>query len=133
MKKHFVTFLSPGTFVAEETTKEIDSWDVNKAIEMSKGIVERYNAIPYGFFFTTRERGESDFDSKETKRSNLYYLGGEILTLEQVKSRYPDKDILISNMEINHYEKIVVNTNSWMCVRPLEKDDVILKVDFPKK
>ncbi len=34
MEKHFVTFLSPGTFVAEDRTLPIDSWDVNKAQEI---------------------------------------------------------------------------------------------------
>ena len=32
MQKHFVTFLSPGTFVAETSEKEIDSWDVYASI-----------------------------------------------------------------------------------------------------
>ena len=31
IQKHFITFVSPGTFVHEETEKEIDSWDVEKA------------------------------------------------------------------------------------------------------
>ena len=34
MKKHFVTFLSPGTFVSETTTKPIASWSVEKAKAM---------------------------------------------------------------------------------------------------
>lgn len=28
MEAHFVTFFSPGTFVAEDTTKPIDSWNL---------------------------------------------------------------------------------------------------------
>lgn len=49
MKKHFVIFYSPGTFFNEESTLPIDSWDIDKAIEMSKSIKERYNATPFGF------------------------------------------------------------------------------------
>jgi len=51
MKKHFVTFCSPGSFVSEETTKPIESWDTEKAIILSKEITERYNSKPYGFYF----------------------------------------------------------------------------------
>ena len=42
MKAHFVTFSSPGTFVHEETTKPIGSWDTEKAIEMAREITERH-------------------------------------------------------------------------------------------
>lgn len=129
MKQHFVTFLSPGTFVAEQTTKEIDFWDTDTAVKMSKKIKERYGALPYGFYFSTRERQDNELDSKETKTSNMYYLGGKIETLEEVKARKdPKEKILISNMEINGWERIVINTNSWKWTQPLEKDDVVLDV-----
>ena len=75
MKKHFVTFLSPGTFFHEETTREVDSWDVDAAVTQSRQILERHNATPFGFYFTTRERGEDDFNSREVARSGTYYLG----------------------------------------------------------
>jgi len=42
MKKHFVHFLSPGTFVAEETSKPIASWSVEKAVKMAREITERH-------------------------------------------------------------------------------------------
>ena len=131
--KHCVTFLSPGTFVSEETTKEIVSWDVDLALEMVPNIKERYGATPYGFFFTTRERDEDDFDSHQTKKSNLYYLGGTISTLEEVRNRAdPDDRILISNMENNGYDKIIVNTNSWKWTQPLRKGDIVLQYEIEK-
>lgn len=128
MKKHFVTFLSPGTFVAESTTKEIEKWDPALAQKMANKIVERYNARPYGFYFTTKERGAKDFDSKETKRSKMYFLKGKVLTLEQVKARRKkEDDILISNMEGNHYDKIVECCNGYRSTHPFEKGDVVLE------
>jgi len=127
MKQHFVTFLSPGTFVAEQTTKEIDSWNTDKAIEISKDIKERYGALPYGFYFSTRERTEKDLDSKQTQQSNMYYLGGEIFTIEELEARnHPDEATLRSNMRMNKWKRIVINTNSWKWTQPLKDDDVVL-------
>jgi hypothetical protein len=112
MKKHFVTFLSPGTIVAESTTKDIDSWDTDKAIKISKGIKERHGALPYGFYFTTRERGAEDFGSKETQK----------------KQNVPNDQILISNMECNKWDKVIINTNSWEWTQPLHDCDVVLSI-----
>lgn len=128
MKQHFVTFLSPGTFVHEETTKPIASWDTKEAVKMSEKIVERYGAKPFAFVFSTRERGDKDLDSKVTKRSGRYFLGGRVLTLAQVKKEMPKESILIGNMECNKIARVVVNTNSWRSVQPLESDDVVLDV-----
>lgn len=127
MKKHFVEFLSPGTFVSEVSQKEIKSWDVETAKQMATSIKERHNATPYGFRFITRERKANELDSKVTKTSGIYYLGGKVLTLADVKARNDDKDrILISNMEMNEIKKVIENTNSWKVTMPLNKDDVVL-------
>ncbi len=129
MEQHFVTFYSPGTFFAEQDTKPIDSWDVDAAIEMARGITQRYNARPYGFQFTTRTRKDDELDSSVSAKSNLYYLGGRIETLEEVEARNnPDEKILRSNMRGNGWDRIVVNDNSWRTTQPLEADDVILDV-----
>lgn len=128
MKKHFVQFLSPGTFVSEITQKDIDSWDVEQAKVMAHAIKERHNATPYGFRFITRERKENELDSSVTQTSNVYYLGGRVLTLEDVKARNDSKDsTLIWNMEANKIDRVIENTNSWKVTMPLEKDDVVLE------
>jgi hypothetical protein len=94
---------------------------------MAHDIVERYNATPYGFQFTTRTRGEYDLDSHESARSPFYHLGGRIETLADVKTRNDLKErILVSNMECNGWDKIVVNDNSWRSTRPFGATDIIL-------
>jgi hypothetical protein len=135
VKKHFVIFLSPGTLFSEETSKPIDKWDVALAIKMSSTIVERYSATPYGFYFLTVGRGKNDLNSKELKRSNMYYLGGKIETLKEVEARNDPKDrILLANMRCNGYDKIIVNTNSWKSTFPFdESKDVILDYTPPKR
>lgn len=127
MKKHFVTFYSPGTLVSETTTKPIDSWDTDRAMEMAHEIKERHGATPYGFQFSTRERDDGDLDSHETARSQTYYLGGRIETLAEVEARNdPEEKILRSNMRGNGCDRIVVNENSWRMTRPFHADDVVL-------
>jgi hypothetical protein len=126
IEKHFVTFFSPGTFVSETTEKEIDSWDIEKAIAMSRNISERHGAKPYGFQFTTRAN-DGELDSKETNRSCMYFLGGEVFTLKQIKARNdPSDKILVMNMEGNRYARVVFNCNSYASCFPLNDGDVVL-------
>lgn len=114
MKKHFVTFYSPGSFFAENSTRPIKSWDVEAAKKMALEIKEAHGAVPYGFRFSTRSRGPKDLDSKVTAESCMYYLGGKVETLAEVKARATSTDrILISNMECNRCDKVITNNNSW--------------------
>lgn len=127
MQKHFVVFYSPGTFFTESTEKEIDSWDVNTAMQMATTIKERHSAVPFGFQFKTRTRTDADFDSKVTATSCMYCLGGAVETLADVEARNDPKDrILISNMRGNGWDRIIVNTNSWKITQPLNPEDIIL-------
>lgn len=128
MKQHFVTFYSPGTFVAEDTTKPIDSWDVEKAKEMAREIKERHGATPYGFSFSTRTRGDEDLDSHVSETSATYFLGGKVRTLQEVKAdNDPREEILLSNMECNGWDRIITNTNLWKWTQPLKENDVVLE------
>ena len=114
IKKHFVVFYSPGTFVCETSKLNIDSWDVDKAVEMSYGVKERHGALPFAFKFFTYGRKKEDLNSKVIDKSPMYYLGGNVYTLEEIKAQNnPEDRILISNMECNNIPFVIVNTNSW--------------------
>jgi hypothetical protein len=133
MKQHFVEFYSPGTFLAETTTKPIDSWNVNQAVEMSREIMERHGARPYGFRFITRERAEDELDSHVSVKSGMYYLGGRIETLADVEARNdPKEQILRDNMRYNGISRIVVNDNCWRWTQPINDDDVVLDLQQDK-
>lgn len=128
-QQHFVTFLSPGTFVSEQATQEVDDWDINAAVERAHTIVARHGATPYAFYFTTRGRGSEDLDSKEMDRSCQYFLGGKIETLADVEARNdPTESILRSNMRMNDIKRVLVNTNSFKSTMPFGDDDIL--VDF---
>lgn len=133
VQEHFVIFVSPGTLYPETTLKAIDAWDVDLALKMADGIEERHGATPYCFYFITRGRDKTGLDSKEIARSVFYFLGGRILTLEDIKARKdPEDRILILNIENNKIDRVIENCNSYKVTLPLGKDDIVL--DFiPKK
>jgi hypothetical protein len=61
----------------------------------------------------------------------MYYLGGKVETIDEVKARGDSNDrILISNMQSNGYSRVVTNINSWKWTQPLNDDDVVLDVDL---
>lgn len=127
MQQHYVIFYSPGTFTAEQTMNPIDAWDVDAAMDAAHFIKERHGAVPYGFRFITRARTEKELDAKEVARSNFYYLGGRIETIEDVERRAdPKESVLLSNMRCNRWDRIIVNDNSWRWTQPLQEGDVIL-------
>ena len=127
MKKHFVIFYSPGTFMAEQTTKPIEAWDIDAAVAMSATIEERHGATPYGFRFTTRARAEDELDSKEIGRSSMYYLQGKIRTYDEVVAdNLEDEETLRWNMKTNGFDRIWQSTKGWKWTQPLRPDDVVL-------
>ena len=126
MKKHFVTFYSPGTFVAEQTTKCVASWDIKKAVEMVAGIEERYGAKPYGFQFHTKKRGFGDFDPKESERGPFYYVNCRVQTLQDVEAEGPDSATLAQNMRSNKWDRVVTTIGGYKWTQPLKEGDVVL-------
>ena len=94
---------------------------------MARKVKERHGATPYGFQFFTKSRGKYDLDSKETKTSHMYFLGGTVRTLAQVEAdNKPAEEILRSNMRNNNYKRIITNTNSWEITQHLNSKDVVL-------
>lgn len=134
IERHFVEFYSPGTFMAETSERPIDSWNVEAAKRLADGVAERHGATPYAFRFITRGRGPSDLDSRELRRSHTYYLGGKVETIDEIRRRAnPGEAILLSNMEGNGWDRVVVNDNSWRWVQPLREGDVVLEYTAPAR
>jgi hypothetical protein len=131
--KHYVTFLSPGTFMAEDRRVAIGEWDTRKAVEMAGSVTERYGAHPYGFYFSTTKVGDVDgvpVESRETAKSGMYFIGCAVETLEQIEARQDPRDrILLSNMRGNGWSRVVTTTKGWRWTQPLSSGDTVLDAD----
>jgi len=124
-EKHFVTFYSPGTFVSETSTKEIDSWNVDQAVAMARSIKERHGAVPFGFAFETQV--SDGWEPKTVRKSGMYYLGGRLLTIDDIPDTR-ENETLRWNMKYNHIETVIENTNSWKTTMPFDKNkDTLLE------
>lgn len=136
MRKHQVIFYSPGTFVSESSSYDIDSWDMVKAVELSEKVSERYGAKPYGFIFETLltaedvpdgEGGSLKVHAKVTDKSGLHFLGGRLETYSEIVGRNDDKEnILRSNMRNNESWIICINDNSFRSTIPFGENDCIV-------
>lgn len=137
MKKHFVTFYSPGTLFSESSSKPIEDWNVKEAVLLSKNVEERHGAKPYGFVFTTDvchepvPDGEGrmlEVKSREIERSGVYFLTGKVIRYDEV----PDTKefaIMRSNMECNDFAFVVENINSYRSTMPFGEKDAIVDWD----
>lgn len=126
MTWHEVTFYSPGTFVAEDSTRRVRSWSVKVARKMAEALTERHGAIPYGFRFCTMERKKLNGPAKVIEQSPMYYLPHcKVQTIEDVRKSDPGS-ILLRNMECNKWDRIVTTTKGWKWSQPLRPDDVVL-------
>ena len=130
VKQNYVTFLSPGSFLPEERTRTIGTWNVNEATKLAEDVEEHYGATPHSFYFSTRGRGNQDMDSRELSRSGMYYLHAKIESLQEIRERDDPADkILIKNMEGNEWDRVVVNKKGHRWVQPLMEGDVVLEYD----
>lgn len=135
MKKHYVLFLSPGTFVDEQSLKPIDQFgDVAAAVDRSKSVTERHGARPYGFRFITRmehapipdgEGGTLAVEPKTLVETGTYFIDGRLRKYDEVVAENdPKESILRSNMR---QMPIVVETqNSWRHTAAFNEGDFVV-------
>lgn len=118
MTKWYVRFYFPGFIFSNSEDKEIPSANARFDIPENSYGWQTYSK-------TVVELDGEELIGKPSDLSPMTYLG-EILTLEDVKKLEPRKDyeILIWNMEINKYDKVVrVRTGNFF---QLQKDDVVI-------
>lgn len=116
MLKHYVTFLFPGSFYPEESTKEISSRE------------EKIDAPENCFAYEFWDRNEIEQDGeilrgKAINKSGRYYFG-EVFDQQQVADLVPDNSTLLFNMKCNGWDKLIkTRKGNW---QPLMPEDVVV-------
>ena len=123
-----VTFYSPGMIVSESSTFTIESWDVDKALQMLQGVTERHGAKPFGFRFSRKkyvQLANKEWHAYETAAASpMHYVHGKVLSLADVEREQPDS-ILQSNMRCGGILHVVETSNGYSYCAPLEDGDVV--------
>lgn len=128
-QQHFVTFMAPGAVIAETLSEPIDEWDPGTAVDMASDVVERLGAKPYGFYFSTRDESAVGPADKTIAVSNKYYLGGTILTVEEVEERFNVRPIFPAKSGRDRKDPVVVTNSEPRWFQFYRDTDVILDVE----
>jgi len=111
--KTYIELLSPGTLFAETFTKEVATR--RDPTELPPGV------FAWRFFDRTQVQLNGETLTGKPHNFSGYTYIGEKFTLEQVKRRFPDAQILIFNMEANGWTTVVRTQLGNFC--PLEDGD----------
>lgn len=119
MKVTYVEYMLVGSFFSESSISKVDSRDIN----LAKSNMPKNS---FGFRFYDREEifNNGKTLKGDTENYSAWYYLGEKLSLSEVKSKYSDKRILISNMEGNDWKHVVMNKFGQFI--PLDKKDVVI-------
>jgi hypothetical protein len=115
----YVEFYYPGIMVDEASVKVVNHRD-SKKVNVPSG--------SFGFrFFDVKstEEGDVKMESDRLNLSPMYYYGGRIMTLDDVRREMPNDRILISNMESNGWSRVIkCRTGNF---KPFDGGDVHIK------
>ena len=117
MYKTYVVFKLPGSFIAEQTEREVQ--DRSFPTDVPKNCFGFYF---YDIYEATGPKGELISGTRQNVSAMTYF--GEEFTLERVKRECPNSKVLISNMECNGWNRVVcTRLGNW---QPLEDGDRVI-------
>lgn len=117
MTKTYIEYLYPGLVCSESSTKEVKTRDIPAELP---GM-----CFAFRFFDVVEIETEGRIlKSEPENRSNWFYAPGEVLTVQNVKEKYPENKTLIWNMETNKIDKVIM-TRFGQAI-PLQPEDVVL-------
>lgn len=122
--RHVATFLQPGFFMPEESSKEVPTRDPSEVAKLAP-------AGTYCFTLHDKEDNGPDLGPDyrvvpvAKNKSGRFYIGGTLHSLDEVTAL--GHDILASNMRANRWDRVIhCPTGNW---QPFTDDDIVIEVD----
>lgn len=120
VKKTFIEFLHPGFYFKEHSSQQV--LDRNEIVKLPE------NAFAYRYYdHETIEVNGKEFNGERSNVSNITYVDGKVLSIDDVKKSVPNNRILVTNME-NHGVDYVVRTRTGN-FQPLSEGDRVIQGD----
>lgn len=116
--KHFVEFFHAGLFFNEMSSQQVVARAPEAVIIPSSAYAFRFYDQPVGVLNDKAVFGERE------NISGRFFVGGDIMTLDDVISKVPNSEILQSNMRSNRYERVIRCT--FGNFQPFEDGDILL-------
>lgn len=130
--RHYVDFRSPGSFVAEESSRPIEALDTRLAVRLARGVVERYHQTPYAFRLRTMLEADPvtidgevfEVVPKRVALSGEHFIGAEVLSYDQIPVD-AKHEILRGNMKCNGYPLVAQRAGGgW--TQPFDEDACVV-------
>lgn len=117
----YLEFLYPGDY---GSIRKVRTRDISK-VKVPK------NAFGFCFFDILSVMADADgkkvlLESSQINESPMYYYGGKVYTIVELKRKFPNEDILINNLKTNGCKKAILSrVGNWQL---FQKTDVFIKV-----
>lgn len=124
---HFIKFHLPGDVVPTTLSPRIPSWDIPTAITLADA---RAILRPYAFQFVTLGRDHHALERREMAASQMYYLGGTVMDLEELRDMGTPLAVELAETMAKHNFTHVIRTRDGK-LRLLPPDAVVLDYVAP--
>jgi len=122
VRKTFVTFFHRGNLLQGRSTIEVAERDPAK-VAVPKGAY----AFQFkdAFYATVENNGELvELHSEPLDVSGTYYVGGTVMTREDVVREFPEKRVLLDNMENSGLGRVILIAGDIF--EPFDEGDTLL-------
>ena len=97
----FVKFWFQGAFFDEDSSKQVNARDIG-----ALDIPARAYALEFYDIRVTTDNGVV-LKSSPLNESSRFFIGGRVMTYDEIVAEMPDSQILIDNMRINRWSRVI--------------------------